>query len=58
MKPFWKSRTFWVNVAGGAGAVLNGPGGAVVPPEWLALALAGINLALRFATKVPVSVSR
>lgn len=57
MKPFWKSRTLWVNVLSGAALVLNH--GELVPidGDMAALALAGVNIALRLVTKTGVTAS-
>ena len=55
-KPWWKSRTIWLNV----GVILLGlieAGADVVPPEYqpLALAVAGLlNAIVRLDTKRPV----
>ena len=55
MKPVWRSKTMWANVLGGALAVVNGPTGTYVPPEILAVVIAGLNLVLRVITIEPVS---
>ena len=57
MKPILKTKTFWVNVFGAAAAVLNGPLGGVVPPEALAAAVAALNIAVRFVTDTPASLT-
>lgn len=56
MKPFWKSRTFWLNALAGVGLLAQGQFGDVLDPETAALVLAGANLALRFLTREPVSL--
>lgn len=52
-KKLWKSKTFWFNILSGAAALSD-----VIPlsPEYLAIATALINVALRFATDKPVSL--
>lgn len=57
MKPIWKSRTFWANALGAGAWILNGPLGHVVPPEALGLTVAVVNIALRFITDEPVSLT-
>ncbi len=55
-KPFWKSRTFWLNIVGAGAMVYNYYTGSPVPSEALASILAVLNLVLRFDTKEPVSL--
>jgi hypothetical protein len=51
MKPFWQSKTFWVNLIG-VGAAVSG----VVPePETVIAALGLVNLVLRAVTKQPIT---
>ena len=57
MKSIFQSKTFWVNVLGAGAAVLNGPLGADVPPEALAAIVAALNIAVRFVTSEPVSLT-
>lgn len=57
MKPWWQSKTIWANVLGGALLLLNGPLGHVVPPQYLALVLAVINIGLRVVTTQAVTAS-
>ena len=50
MKPWWKSKTFWVNIAtGGLSLALQQDS-----PEQLATLLALANLVLRFFTTEPI----
>jgi hypothetical protein len=51
--PF-KSWTLWVNVAGAAAVAVLTQLGAVLDAEWVAIALAAANFALRFKTTQPV----
>jgi hypothetical protein len=57
MKPIWRSKTFWVNVLGAGAGLLNGPLGADVPPETLAVIVAALNIAVRFVTSDGVSLT-
>lgn len=57
MKPWWKSRTIWVNAAAGiasAGAAVTWPDIFADAPKWvtalLGMVWCGANVALRFAT--------
>ncbi len=55
-KPWWQSRTLWVNGLTAAVTILTWAGG-IVPPEWqpaVTLGLAAVNFALRFITTQPV----
>lgn len=60
MKPWWKSRTVWLNVAVGVGAVIEVNLGMIkgefAPHIYLGIMglVTGINIALRFATTQPV----
>lgn len=54
-KPFWLSRTFWVNTLALLAILAQTQWGFVVGAEYQALALTFINLALRKITKVPVT---
>jgi len=52
MKAWWKSKTFWINLASlGVAAALDEPNGAT-----MAQILAVANLILRFFTSQPVGV--
>ena len=56
-KPFWYSRTVWVNAATLVGALLTALiGYGQFSPLWLAV-LSGVNLWLRTITTQPVSSS-
>lgn len=51
-KPFWKSKTFWTNVAA-IGATYLG----YVPANIAAVAIPLVNILLRFITTQPVTVT-
>lgn len=60
-KPFWQSKTLWVNVATLAVAVLTALSGQadVIPPEampYIVGALSVANLVLRYLTKQPLAL--
>lgn len=61
-KPFYKSKTFWFNVASFGAAVAENFGyTGVVPDAWqpfILPATAGINILLRFITRGPISLRR
>lgn len=52
MKSIFQSKTFWANVAGFALVYAD-----VLPKEYAALVIAVANIALRFLTTGPVSIS-
>jgi len=54
-KPWYKSKTVWLNVAGAAGTLAQMYGGTVIPPQYAALVMAGANVAIRFMTSEPVT---
>lgn len=56
MKPFWRSKVFWVNLLAAAALVAEGVFGreVVIPLEAQATILAAINLMLRAVTREPV----
>lgn len=56
MKPFWRSRTLWLNVIGGAVLLAQGHFGQVFDPDVAACVLAAANVALRFVTHEPIGV--
>ena len=59
-KPIWQSRTFWINVLGGAGTILAALND-VLPPEatpYVAAAFAVVNVGMRLLTNQPVSLKR
>lgn len=50
-KKFYFSKTFWGNIIAAAVLIVQGSlQEFVVPPEWQAGALTGINIVLRFLT--------
>ncbi len=53
-KPFYLSKTFWVNVLSILAMILVSAFGIDISPEVLVYALAGINVILRFMTKEPI----
>ncbi len=53
-KPFYLSKTFWVNVLSILAMILVSVFGVDISPEILVYALAGINVILRFMTKEPI----
>ena len=55
MKPFWQSKTFWVNALAALGLLAQGQFGDVLDPELAALALALANVGLRFLTRTAVT---
>jgi hypothetical protein len=54
-KKFYMSKTFWANIVLAAAIFAQMKYGFVFAPEIQALALTGINLALRKITKEPVT---
>lgn len=50
-KPWWKSKTVWVNVLGGVTMFAGAP---FINPVTAGYILAGANLALRIITKQPI----
>ncbi len=56
MKPFWKSKTFWINVLAAGVLVAEGITGesVIMGLEIQALVLACINLVLRAVTREPL----
>ena len=58
-KPFWMSKTLWVNALAIAGSLLIGQ--YVTADQWAeitAVGLAVVNIVLRFVTGEPVSWSK
>jgi len=53
-KKFWVSKTFWANILAAAALGLQFKWGFIVGPEYQALALTFINLALRKITRQPI----
>lgn len=51
MKPFWKSKTLWVNVIATIALGYQTATGFVIAPEYQAYALAVVNFLLRVITK-------
>ena len=59
MKPFWQSKTFWVNVI--AVLILVADylfTNQIIPAEWGVLALGILNIILRFMTSQAVTTSK
>lgn len=59
-KPFWMSKTLWVNALAIAGMVLVGQAG-ITTEQWAEISgvvLATVNIVLRFVTGEPVSWSK
>ncbi len=50
MKPFWKSKTVWVNAIAFVAVVVQAATGFVVSPEIQGAVLTAVNLLLRFKT--------
>ena len=59
MKSIWNSKTFWLNAVGGAILILTQATDALPASAqpYLAAALAVLNIANRFLTSQPVSIS-
>ena len=55
-KPFWQSKTFWVNLIAVAAMVIQSQYRFVVSAEDQLGVLAVINLALRFITGAPITL--
>jgi hypothetical protein len=55
MKPFYLSKTFWVNVIALCALLLQGMFGWVLEPQHQAAILALVNLVLRAITREPLS---
>ena len=54
-KPFWMSKTLWVNLLAAIALIIQGFNGAwVFSVEMQALALAGVNAILRLISKQPI----
>lgn len=56
MKPFYKSRTLWVNVLAGVALFVQQQFGFVFSGELQGMILIILNLILRFDTKQPISL--
>jgi len=56
-KPFWQSKTFWVNIMAAVGMVVQSQTTYVLDPEMQAGIIVAINIILRFITKEGVSLS-
>ena len=54
MKPFWTSKTLWVNILAVGAIIAQGQFGYVISPETQISILAVLNLLLRAITKQPV----
>ena len=58
IKPFWQSKTFWINIFAAVGLVVNAQmDGYNLGPEAQAGIIAFINIALRFVTKNEISLT-
>lgn len=57
-KPFWQSRTLWVNVLTLAVTVLTSLSGTLPPDAapWIAVVLSGVNIVLRVLTDKAVTL--
>jgi hypothetical protein len=55
LKPWYHSKTVWVNLIACAGLIVQTQYGFVVTPELQALAMTGINLLLRAVTKEEIT---
>jgi len=53
-KPFWKSKTIWVNTIFFAALVIQTQAGFIVSPEEQIAILAVVNLVLRAVTNEPL----
>lgn len=56
MKPFYRSKTIWINALGALALLLHGPLGSAIPAEYVAVGLAVVNLALRIVTTQAVTL--
>jgi hypothetical protein len=55
IKSWWKSKTLWINaltILAGVGQQISGLN--IVPPQYLALGLAVVNMTLRAITTQPI----
>lgn len=61
-KPFWQSKTFWINsVTLLVTALTWAAGSAVVPPSWQPVITAGLavaNILLRLITDQPLTLTK
>lgn len=57
MKPWYKSRTIWINLMGGLAMLFNGPLAHLMPMEYTAFGLAAVNVALRLITTQGVTLA-
>ena len=56
MKPFWKSKTLWVNLGAAAILIVQFLAEAfLIPVETQAIILAAINVVLRKVTREPIT---
>ena len=57
-KPFWQSKTFWVNILAAGGLVVNAQmDGYDLGPEAQAAIIGFINVVLRFVSKDTITLS-
>lgn len=57
MKPFWLSKTLWLNALAGVALFVQAKTGFVVSPEIQGYLLIAINAGLRAITKTEVTIS-
>ena len=58
VKPFWQSKTFWINILAAGGLIINAQmQGYDLGPEAQAGIIAFINIVLRFVTRDAISLS-
>ncbi len=56
-KPFWQSKTFWINLLAIVGALVGGDAmGAEVQAEVVAVIMGAVNLVLRYMTDTGVTL--
>lgn len=55
-KPFWESKTIWVNAALAAATTFAQSIGAALPPEVVAIGIPLVNVLLRLVTKKRVTL--
>ena len=57
-KPFWQSKTFWVNILAAGGLIVNAQmDGYDLGPEAQAAIIGFINVVLRFVSKDTITLS-
>ena len=58
VKPWYQSKTVWTNIIGAVVYLLNGDVGRLLPAPYVGMALAAMNIILRFATDEPIRLLR